>query len=451
MRALILRSIILIILIIISEKNISFCQWIIQQSNTTEDLRDVYFTDAKHGWAVGGNETIIATMDGGENWIVQRTLAIVDSLSRGATLSRVKFVNNEVGYAVGEGGTILATKDGGSTWTKQESGISYIIKGVSFISPDKGWVSGSDYIYGEKSIAILLHTTDGGSTWERFYEVPISAPFLPNFFNDVIFTDRFNGWAFETYYMDNFNSTYVHKTIDGGKNWEKVGETSGPINRVEMASIDSIWASGIASVYISFDGGVKWNILGGYIAFGGVKDVEPINGKCAYFVANTGTYTRICLTEDGGDSYNIILENITLEKQNPYIWALSAVGKELLWAVGDSGLVMKHEGIISSIEENVDLRSPEDFSLSQNYPNPFNSTTVIPFSVAKESKIKIIVYNVKGEEIIILEDSYYMPGSYKVYWDGKDKCNRLVSTGIYFYKLLLDNNDYICKKMIYIK
>lgn len=449
MRALILKSIILIILIIISEKNISFCQWTVQQSNTTEDLRDVYFTDANHGWAVGGNETIIATVDGGENWIIKRTLTIVDSLSRGATLSRLQFVNNEVGYAVGEGSIILATKDGGSTWTKQESGISYIIKGLSFINPDTGWVSGSDYIYGEKSIAILLYTSDGGNTWQRFYEVPVNPPLLPNFFNDVIFTDRLNGWAFETYYMDNYNDTFVHRTSDGGITWVKIGQTNHwPTDRLKMASIDSIWASGLYSIGISFNGGKDWNLYKVMSEFGSVKDIEPLSGKSGWFALHTVSLMRVCYTEDGAETYSVVLE-----KQKPciIIWALSAVGKELLWAVGDSGLVMKHEGIISSIEENVDLRSPEDFTLSQNYPNPFNSTTAIPFSVAKESKIKIVVYDIKGEEIVILEDSYYMPGSYKVYWDGKDKWNRTVSSGIYFYKLLLDNNDYICKKMIYIK
>jgi len=124
------------------------------------------------------------------------------------------------------------------------------------------------------------------------------------------------------------------------------------------------------------------------------------------------------------------LENITLEKQNPYIYALSAVGREYLWAVGDSGLVMHHKGIISSIEENVDLENPEDFSLSQNYPNPFNSVTTIKFDLPEAVDVKLTIYNVLGQEVERLIDNQVEAGSHLIKWDG----SRFVS-GVYICKL----------------
>jgi photosystem II stability/assembly factor-like uncharacterized protein len=73
---------------------------------TDENLLGLYFTDALHGWAVGGdvnNEAIIYyTSDGGDNWIMQN-ISVVDALYR------VFFLNENSGWAVGHLGTIIAT------------------------------------------------------------------------------------------------------------------------------------------------------------------------------------------------------------------------------------------------------------------------------------------------------------------------------------------------------
>ena len=389
------------IIFVIFNCPIRFCQWTTQVSNTTENLRDVCFVDSVHGWAVGGNETIIATIDGGDNWIVQRTLVFDDSSSRGPALTRVQFVNDSIVYAVGEGGTILATKDAGNTWIKQESGISYIIKGLSFISPDTGWVSGCDYVYHEKSIAILLNTTDGGTTWQRFYELPSAYTASQNFFTDVIFIDNFNGWTFQTSYDYGNGTTYVYRTYDGGVVWEEISQIfQFSAIKLKMASVDSIWASGhLYNLGKSFDSGKNWDVYNiCYPEFGGVKDVEPLDGKCCWFTYHTLSLMRVGYTEDGLNTYYIVLEE---KKPCTIIYALSAIGKGLLWAVGDSGLVMKHEGIIVSVDETEEIKPkiPEDFSLGQNYPNPFNPVTTIKFDILRDSDVTLSIYNILGQKV----------------------------------------------------
>jgi len=70
------------------------------------------------------------------------------------------------------------------------------------------------------------------------------------------------------------------------------------------------------------------------------------------------------------------------------------------------------------------------YSLKQNYPNPFNPTTIINYSVPKQSKVTIIVFDVLGREITKLIDEEKNIGNYEIQFDGSN-----LSSGIYFYQI----------------
>jgi hypothetical protein len=78
---------------------------------------------------------------------------------------------------------------------------------------------------------------------------------------------------------------------------------------------------------------------------------------------------------------------------------------------------------------------PESYSLSQNYPNPFNPTTTINFSIPKSGAVKLIVYNMLGQQIRTLVDKVAIAGNMSATWDGKDSRGMTVSSGIYLYRL----------------
>ncbi len=80
-------------------------------------------------------------------------------------------------------------------------------------------------------------------------------------------------------------------------------------------------------------------------------------------------------------------------------------------------------------------RLPEIFSLDQNYPNPFNPATVITFSLPAPMAVTLTVYNLLGQTVKVLADSYYGAGEHRVVWDGTDEVNTRVASGIYFYRL----------------
>lgn len=73
--------------------------------------------------------------------------------------------------------------------------------------------------------------------------------------------------------------------------------------------------------------------------------------------------------------------------------------------------------------------------LHQNAPNPFRLDTSIAFSVAQSSPTRIDVFDVAGRRVRTLVDEVRSPGRHQVSWDGRDGARRLVSNGVYFYRL----------------
>jgi hypothetical protein len=89
--------------------------------------------------------------------------------------------------------------------------------------------------------------------------------------------------------------------------------------------------------------------------------------------------------------------------------------------------------ITNSIEE--ENNTPFEFSLKQNYPNPFNPDTKIEFSLATTSDVKLVIYNLLGQEINSFSTPNVAQGVHQFNWDGRDHNGLAVASGIYIYQL----------------
>jgi len=84
----------------------------------------------------------------------------------------------------------------------------------------------------------------------------------------------------------------------------------------------------------------------------------------------------------------------------------------------------------------------------QNLPNPFSTSTTISFygTTNYHELSQISIYNIKGQlvrELLPVAPSPVLPVS--VTWDGKDNNGKEVIQGIYFYKLKVDEKDFVGK------
>ncbi len=160
----------------------------------------------------------------------------------------------------------------------------------------------------------------------------------------------------------------------------------------------------------------------------GISDSDTLS--FAYFEGDDWTASGI-KTIDKGDS--VCFEGIHLSKVGG--------GRGNIYSV--TGIKIESLGGISN-----------EFELYQNYPNPFNPATTIKYSIPaskqnSELHVKLIVYDILGNEVAVLVDENQSSGNYSVTFDANSTASGL-NSGIYFYSLTSGNYS-ATKKMILIK
>jgi hypothetical protein len=105
---------------------------------------------------------------------------------------------------------------------------------------------------------------------------------------------------------------------------------------------------------------------------------------------------------------------------------------------------------LSEVGGNSSSMLPVKYDLKQNAPNPFNPTTVLSYDLPKASHVSLEVYNVLGQNVKTLVDTYQEAGTNSVMWDGTDNGGTQVASGLYFYRLTADGFQ-ATKKMMMLK
>lgn len=160
--------------------------WTPQISGTTYAITAVQFLSAQIGWAVATNRIILHTTDGGNNWKTQ----ILDSLTYSyfVVYTDIFFNNSSHGWVATNAlfnnspsptASVVCSSDSGRIWNYQPTPVD-MISSIYFANSTSGWAAARRGI---------LHTTDGGSTWNYQLTIP-SGPFIK-----LCFVDQLHGWA----------------------------------------------------------------------------------------------------------------------------------------------------------------------------------------------------------------------------------------------------------------
>ncbi len=105
--------------------------------------------------------------------------------------------------------------------------------------------------------------------------------------------------------------------------------------------------------------------------------------------------------------------------------------------------------------------APVTFQLEQNFPNPFNPETNLRFRIPRGSGpdapngagglVELKIFDILGQEVKTLVKKNMVPGTYTVKWDGSDDNGVPVASGVYLYRLKINDHFVQTKKMILLR
>jgi hypothetical protein len=133
---------------------------------------------------------------------------------------------------------------------------------------------------------------------------------------------------------------------------------------------------------------------------------------------NNGIYYPLSFVTGHGTS--VIVNNYTFTDPNP-VPGMNAYRLRQVDNNGNSKF---------SNEISINFPGPGNFTLYQNYPNPFNPTTRIRYFVPIDSKVKIVLFNILGNELKTLFNGNVSAGDHQLQLSASD-----LSSGVYFVKL----------------
>jgi photosystem II stability/assembly factor-like uncharacterized protein len=147
---------------------------------TAWDFFDGFMLNQNTGWAVGDNQLLCKTTDGGDNFMVYEWNGYQDFT--GIRIGGVYATSDLNVWAVADSGVVFRTIDGGTYWSRISiAGIEDNLTDICFVNTNTGYIAG----YNGK----IFKTTDGGNTW-------IQEPQLTsNNLNDIFFLSENLGWA----------------------------------------------------------------------------------------------------------------------------------------------------------------------------------------------------------------------------------------------------------------
>lgn len=191
-----------------------------------------------------------------------------------ASLRSVCAVDADCAWAGGSQGTVHRTTDGGTTWQQvgptQWNELEF--RSVWALTSEEAVIASAG------TPAIILHTEDGGKSWNEVYRNTAQEAF----FDGLRFWDAQNGLAFS----DPVNGQWlIVRTSDGGRNWKEINPRSLPAAEPGEAGFA---ASNTALALTVLQDASKESRLA-WIGLGG----------------STGNSSRILYSADGGTSWSV--------------------------------------------------------------------------------------------------------------------------------------------------
>ncbi|KAK3272428.1 hypothetical protein CYMTET_19277, partial [Cymbomonas tetramitiformis] len=183
------------------------------------DWKGVSFVDSANGYICGSQASIARTRNGGASWL--RPDLPLDS--RDHIIWAVQAVNSSRAFAVGGIDLMLHTMNGGETWSIMTTTLQHVLRNpidlrtVHFVDENNGWAAGHQQLVQRATgppVGNILYTNNGGQYWLRG-SYPLAQGGTQHRIHGLFFRDGLEGWAVG-------EGGVVLRTTNGGQTWAMV-------------------------------------------------------------------------------------------------------------------------------------------------------------------------------------------------------------------------------------
>jgi photosystem II stability/assembly factor-like uncharacterized protein len=387
--------------------------WNLSNSGTISNLYGIFFINQSTIIAVGEGGTITRTTDGGATWF-----DLISGTTN--TLYGVFFTDSLSGTAVGSGGTILRTSDQGTNWSLQNSTTSLPLYSVFFSDDSSGTVVGGG--------GIILNTTNRGETWQvQSSAQPASVRLTQSTPSSV--TSSQTGCLLNVLFVNSLNgyavggSGALFRTTDGGKAWstQATGTTNDLWACYFVDQQNGIAVGTFGTILRTTNGGTIWS----RVSSGTTNHLNAVHFSDAATGIAVGAKGTVLRTTNGGQTWS--KEDVGTAN---WLRGVASQSKNSNSIVGSNGLILQPSGRTVSVEGRTPAEISMTYQLHQNYPNPFNPSTIIQYSIPRQTRVTLTIFDILGRQVAQLEEGVKQAGRYEVQWNASG-----FPSGVYFYRL----------------
>lgn len=369
-------------------------------------FEDMYFVDTETGWVVDGGGQILKTTSGGISWNQQ-------FYNSDYYFRSVEFYNDQIGFAgtLANGSpnaTLLKTINGGSTWIDITSSLPVSVPGICGMHmANENTIFITGVFYGS---AYIMKSTDQGGTWTY-----MSMGSLCNGLVDIHFIDENIGFAVGQSAQGTGLRAIIIGTTDGGTTWEQLAIGSHNNQRawkLQQLNDTAIYASiedfnPTPQYFKSNNNGVSWSLndLVTTNTSGTMQGIGFLNENIGWIGGMGDLFYE---TLDGGETWSY--QPSTGTSFNRF----QRVNDTLMYTSGIN--VYKYMDASLGVED-FEIVKPKGHKIVIRDSNIISDSALIDLSLINNTYCELSVYNSLGQRLQTISDGRMSAGDYQIVWD----------------------------------
>ena len=379
-------------------------------------------------WLGRDSASVSRSSDGGLTWshhVLPGTNAqVVD----------IHAFDSERAVAGTRSGHIMKTTDGGRSWSVLLAAVNARFGNIHFHDEMRGIAVTGDP--DRRSTAIIYRTSDGGTTWEQIAEVPARWPIDAT----LTFIDEHHGWfASSNLSRSPSGEPEILHTQDGGETWDAAQVSMQNVQGIAFFNADRGLCVDDMTGYVrrTVNGGESWRSA--FYPMSGQRNVAVRTfdgGESVWIVGDGGAWA----SPDAGASWTRT-QMVDVGPLKDAVFADSSTG----WAVTAAGIVQKL--VVNPLLSAEDRFAPHPSAMRIDalYPHPVaagDDAVRVSFTLDRQRAVLLEVFNSAGVRVATLLDTALPPGLHQAHFSTA----KLIS-GAYFV-VLRSGTDSVVRRMI---